>query len=412
VYGGQHDTLDGSVCVLPFGQTTAPNNYSATVAASKTGAAATISFAVTAGRLPPGLTLPASSPCPSSPVITGNPTQTGTFNFTIKATGGGLTATMSYQITITVQGPPDQLVCQPAVNGGFLENGVCLLPDALLGRPYQAHLATSHRAGGSLSVISGSLPPGLTLPATFTGSQDTVSGSATRQGVTGYTFTVQGTGDQGQPLYQAYSTVVDQNQPLTINNDGSSLASGFAGQAGYFAYFFLIGGVAPYGWSLVYGHFPPGLSLTTFSDPRDANDELVGTPGTTGTYTFTMRVTDSIGQQASQQFTVTILPPLQVATTTLPSGTVGKPYSYDLDNSARGGLPPYNWFVSDNINELPPGLTLDTTAPDFNNLLDGTPTRPASSASPCRSRTHGTPGERNADRHHQSIDPTGSSRDR
>lgn len=28
-----------------------------------------------------------------------------------------------------------------------------------------------------------------------------------------------------------------------------------------------------------------------------------------------------------------------------------------------------------NIDELPPGFTLDTTAPDFNNLLDGTPTQ-------------------------------------
>jgi hypothetical protein len=39
------------------------------------------------------------------------------------------------------------------------------------------------------------------------------------------------------------------------------------------------------------------------------------------------------------------------------------------------GAPPYSWFVVDNIGELPPGLTLDTTAPDFNNVLTGTPTQ-------------------------------------
>jgi hypothetical protein len=50
------------------------------------------------------------------------------------------------------------------------------------------------------------------------------------------------------------------------------------------------------------------------------------------------------------------------------------PYSHDLDLNAQGGLPPYSWFVVNNINELPPGLTLDSTAPDFNNVLDGTPT--------------------------------------
>jgi hypothetical protein len=77
--------------------------------------------------------------------ISGNPAKTGTFNFTVKATGGGLTATLVYQITVTVQGPPDQLVCAPPDNGGFLESGVCVLPDAVIGLPYQGHLVTSRQ---------------------------------------------------------------------------------------------------------------------------------------------------------------------------------------------------------------------------------------------------------------------------
>jgi large repetitive protein len=363
--------LHGTVCALSPGQATAPNAYSATIAASKTGTVTgSVTFAVTAGSLPPGLSMSASSG--TSTTITGNPTKAGTFNFTIKATDGGLTSTQAYQITVTVQGLPDQLVCSSAVNGGFLENGVCVLPDAVMGVAYQGHLVTRHQAGGSLSVVSGALPAGLSLPATFTGSGDTVSGTPTTVG--GSSFTVQGTGDQGQPLYQAYSIAVDQNQPITVNNDGSALAPGFAGQA-YTANFFVIGGAAPYTWSLVSGQFPPGLSLTTFSDPRDANDELTGTPTTVGTYTFTMRVTDFDGQQATQQFTVTVHPRLQVTTTTLPAGTVGVHYSHDLDLNVQGGLSPYSWFVVNNINELPPGLTLDATAPDFNNVLDGTPTQ-------------------------------------
>ena len=173
--------LHGSVCALTSGQTTAPNNYSATIAVSKVGAAGpNVTFAVTAGSLPPGLTMSASSG--TSTAITGNPTRAGTFNFTIKATDGGLTSTLAYQITVTVQGPPDQLVCNPAVNGGFLENGVCVLPNAVAGLPYQGHLVTSHQAGGSLSVVSGSLPAGLSLPATFNGSGDIVCGTPTTVG--------------------------------------------------------------------------------------------------------------------------------------------------------------------------------------------------------------------------------------
>jgi putative Ig domain-containing protein len=192
-------TLEGSVCALPPGMTTAPNNYSAAIAASRAGAAgaagATVAFALTAGSLPPGLTLAPSSG--SSTVITGSPTKAGTFTFTIKATDGGLTATLAYEITVTVQGPPDQLLCAPSANGGFLENGVCELPDAVTG-------------------------------------------------------------------------------------------------------------AAPYTWSLASGTLPPGLALQTFSDPRDASDELAGTPTTAGTYTFTMRLTDYAGQQAAQRFTLVI----------------------------------------------------------------------------------------------------------
>jgi large repetitive protein len=365
--------LHGSVCALASGQTTAPDNYSATIAATRGGAAVNfpVTFTLTAGSLPPGLAM--STQSATSVAITGNPAQTGTFNFTIKAAFGSNTSTMTYQITVTVQGPPDQLVCSPSVNGGFPENGVCVLPDAVIGVPYQqGHLVTSHQAGGSLSVVSGSLPPGLSLPATFTGAGDVIGGTPGQPGVEpNYAFTVQGTGDQGQPLYQAYSIMVDPDQPLSIN--ASTTIGGIVGGA-FARNFTAEGGAEPYTWSLASGQFPPGLSLQAFSDPRDANDELAGTPTTAGTYTFTMRLTDYQGDQATQQFTVTINPPVQITPTTLPAGTVGKPYSRDLDLNAQGGEPPYTWSIFAN-DPLPPGLTLDTTAPDFNNVLDGTPTQ-------------------------------------
>jgi large repetitive protein len=363
--------VHGSICALPFGQTTAPNAYSQTIAASRVGnAGATVTFAVTAGSLPPGLALGASSG--TSAVISGNPTQAGTFNFTIKATDGGLTSTLAYQITITVKGPPDQLLCS-AANGSFLSSGVCLLPDATVGVPYQqGQLVTSHGVGGALTVVSGSLPPGLSLPATFAGSGDTVSGTPGQPGVEpNYVFTVQGTGDQGQPLYQAYSIMVDPNQPLAINASGGTDLGGTVGQA-FAQDFFVSGGAAPYTWSVASGRLPPGLTLQSPYGPRDAGDELAGTPATAGTYTFTMKLSDYDGQQATQQFTLTIDAPLQI-TSTLPAGTVGVPYSHDL--IATGGAPPYSWFVVNNINELPPGLTLGSTAPDFNNVLTGTPTQ-------------------------------------
>ena len=208
----------------PRAVTTAPNAYSATIALGKAGAAgATATFALTAGSLPPGLSMPAQSG--SGTVITREPHQGRNVQLHRQGDDGGLTSTLAYQITVTVQGAPDQLQCT-AANGSFLISGVCALPDAVLGLPYQGHLATSHHAGGTLSVVAGALPPGLSLPATFGPSGPIIGGTATQQGIEPtYSFTVQGTGDQGQPLYQAYQITVDQNLPLTIvlPSSGSTL---------------------------------------------------------------------------------------------------------------------------------------------------------------------------------------------
>ena len=302
-------TLEGSICALPSGVTTAPNNYAETIAVTKRGAAGpTVTFALAAGSLPPGLSMSAQSA--TATAITGNPTKTGTFSFTIKATDANLTSTQAYQITVTAAGPPDQLVCQPGGNGGFLESGTCVLPDAIAGQPYQGHLLTSHQVGGTLNVVAGTLPPGLSLPATFTGSGDTIGGTPAQPATEPtYTFTVQGAGDQGQPLYQVFSITVDPNQPLTVvlPASGSTLFPGTVGQA-FGINFFLSGGAAPYTWALAAGQLPPGMQLQTFSDPRDASNEMTGTPTTAGTFTWTMRVTDYLGQQATQQFTITIQP--------------------------------------------------------------------------------------------------------
>ena len=49
------------------------------------------------------------------------------------------------------------------------------------------------------------------------------------------------------------------------------------------------------------------MQRQTFSDPRDANDEMAGTPTTAGTYSWTMRVTDlCTAIRPTRKFTITI----------------------------------------------------------------------------------------------------------
>ena len=127
-------TVEGSLCVLAFGQTTPPNEYNVTIALIGSQGSGPTTWSVVAGSLPPGLSLPATRPGTTT-MIVGNPTQTGTFNFTIQGRGSPVVtpATRSYQITITTQGPPDKLLCNAA--GDFLISGTCVLPDAIITYP-------------------------------------------------------------------------------------------------------------------------------------------------------------------------------------------------------------------------------------------------------------------------------------
>jgi hypothetical protein len=85
-----------------------------------------------------------------------------------------------------------------------------------------------------------------------------------------------------------------------ITFPSSCCPAGTVGTA-YAQNFFLSGGVAPYIWSIAAGQLPPGLSLAA-SPPA----VLSGTPTTAGTFTFTVRVTDSTGAHADEQGSIII----------------------------------------------------------------------------------------------------------
>lgn len=74
------------------------------------------------------------------------------------------------------------------------------------------------------------------------------------------------------------------------------------------------GGTPPYSWSIPAGTLPPGLALNS------STGIVSGTPAASGKFAFTVGVTDSAGQSASQDFAVQVLTAdPQVAIATLPS---------------------------------------------------------------------------------------------
>ncbi len=255
--------LVNGVCVLPGAIAGGANDYYGYIEVSNPNGGDT--FQVVSGALPPGLNL--LKQYGAGTLIWGNATTPGSYGFTVKATSPqGATATLAYSITVAAQ-PPDTLLCDPGSNGGTLTGGVCVLPGASLGQGYEAFIITSHESGGTFAIAAGSLPPGLTMPASYGAAGTIVGGTPTQQGT--FAFTVKGTDGQGQPLQQAYSITVGPPPPLAVvlPASGSTLQAGTVGTA-YAQNFFLSGGVAPYTWSVASGTLPPGLALTTTAGPR------------------------------------------------------------------------------------------------------------------------------------------------
>src|SRR5437773_2114334 len=102
-----------------------------------------------------------------------------------------------------------------------------------------------------------------------------------------------------------------------------------------------------------------------------ASGVLSGTPTNSGTFTFTVRFTDThpTPATATKAFSLTInATPSALTITTgspLPKGTVGAAYSQAL--TASGGTSPYTWSVS--AGTPPTGLTLNASS----GVIAGTP---------------------------------------
>ena len=252
-----------------------------------------ITWTVTSGTLPTGLTLSPNG------TLSGTPTAGGSFSFTIQA-GDGSSPAQTITINVSVRSANPLVI---TTLGGAL-------PDAVLGASYNAIVLqfTGGIAPQVWNVSAGQLPLGMSLSAT-----GLISGTPTATGA--YSFTARLV-DSSNPA-QAASILLSIRvaAPLTVTTPPGALPDAFLNTA-YSQVLASAGGNLPIKWSLASGQLPPGMALST-------TGVISGAATTIGQYSFTVKAVDSSSpqQSATASFTISVATSLSVSFSTQPSNT-------------------------------------------------------------------------------------------
>jgi hypothetical protein len=234
-------------------------------AAGANGAALT--WSVSAGSLPAGLTLNSSTG-----LISGTPTTVGNSNFKIAVTDGTRQDTQTYTLPVV---KALKVTSPPAVA-------------AEVRRPVQFSL-TGEGGQPAYTWSATDLPDGLTL--------DAASGAITGVPTSPGRSVVKVTLTDGLGLTTTVDLSVTVAPQLTIVRQ--ALPTGHVGHA-YRARLHALGGVAPRTWSIVRGKLPAGIQLNT------RTGVLNGAPSQAGLRRLTVELTDKFGVVSKATFVLRI----------------------------------------------------------------------------------------------------------
>jgi len=200
----------------------------------------------------------------------------------------------------------------------------------------------------SWSLVSGSLPPGLSLSPT-----GALAGTPTAEG--SFQFAVKA--QNGSPSdTETYTLAV--RQPVSVKSPFASARAEVGIR--FAAVATATGGTGAYTWTLASGALPAGLVLNATSGA------VAGSPRRAGNFAFALTATDAEGRVATANGALTVAPRLAIRTARLKSARLGRAYQAKL--ATGGGVRPVRWKVS---GKLPPGVRLAKAL----GALTGTPRR-------------------------------------
>ena len=383
-----------------FSAATVGRPVSGTISAA--GGSAPISYAVTSGALPSGVSLSTGG------ALSGSPSQSGSFNFTVTATdNASQTDSRSYSLTVnpavaitplpTAYGVIGQLLTvTPSVSGGtgpitwsmnpFISgfststgvfaatpvgNGTVPVtltatdangstdsksyniiiapvltisanapPGGIVGSPY-THTVTA--AGGRTPYSfsnSTPLPAGLSLA-----SNGTISGTPTAAGSTSFSVTVTDANTTTANTSVTINVIAGVSlsatglTPITVGGPATASIQASGGQGG------------PFTFSLTSGSLPPGLSMAS-------SGAITGTATTAGTATFSVTATGAGSLTGTQSFNWVVNPAITLSVGASNPSTVGIALNRSL--TASGGTGNLTFSIS--AGTLPPGVSLSGTA--------------------------------------------------
>lgn len=244
-------------------------------------------WSISAGTLPPGLTL-----SPSTGILSGTPTTGGAYSFTVRATDVlGVAGTKAF--TLSIQPRAVTSYSPAATTVGYLPSSNLSIVTTLQNMP--TGLVSSTRAfwNNTRQPISVTAYSGTAATVSVPPNYRTIPGS----NVVIVCATPFGTNPVEVCTSAADSAVFIVNPPPSITST-SPLPSGVQGTAYSFT-FSATGGTGARTWSVSSG-LPPGLSLNS------ATGQLSGTPTQGGAYEFNVAVVDSLGVVGTAPFSLTI----------------------------------------------------------------------------------------------------------